>query len=160
MELDTYRLSVLAANAGTTDITVATNANAYELFLAAQEALSNFRVPKAGRVAFLTYGYFNMLKLDPSFVQSGDSSEISLVRGVLGGVDGIPLIPIPALDMPANVQFILVHPIAACAPVKLSEFLIHENPPGISGNLVEGRLYYDTFVLNSKAGGIYVSASA
>jgi len=117
-ELDTYRLSVLAANAGTFDVTVATTENAYQLFLAAQEAMGNGRVPKVGRVAFCTYAYFNMLKLDPSFVQSGDMSEISLVRGIMGGVDGIPLIPVPSLDMPSDVQFILVHPMAACAPVK------------------------------------------
>ena len=157
---DTYRLGVLAANAGGSDDTPATSANAYELFLAGQEFMGNNSVPAGGRVAFMTFAYYNLLKLDPSFTQSGDMGEISLVRGVMGGVDGVPLIPVPSSRLPADTQFILVHPMAATSPVKLSEFFIHENPPGISGNLVEGRLYFDAFVLNNKKNGIYVSTSA
>lgn len=155
--VDTYRLATLAANAGYSDNVLATRTNAYELFLTGQERLGDRHVPAVGRVAFLSYAYYNFLKLDPSFVQSGDASEVSLVRGVLGFVDGVPLIPVPESRLPNNAQFILVHPIAACAPVKLAEFTIHDNPPGISGNLIEGRLYHDCFVLESKADGVYYS---
>ena len=157
--LDAYRLGVLAANAGNSDVTPATRDNAYELFLAGQETMGNSFVPMGGRIAFMTYGFYNLLKLDPSFVQAGNSSEISLVRGIMGYVDGISLIPVPSNRLPGGVQFILVHPMAACAPVQLSEFIIHENPPGISGNLVEGRVYHDTFVLENKRNAIYVSRS-
>ena len=158
--VDAYRLATLAASAGGDHTTVATAANAYELFLRGQEFMGNSRVPAVGRVAYLSYRYFNFLKLDPSFVQSGDTSEISLVRGVLGSVDGIPLIPVPSDLLPANTQYLLAHPIAACAPVKLAEFTIHDNPPGISGNLIEGRVNFDCFVLESKKNGVYVSRSA
>ena len=159
-EVDTYRLAMIAAGAGGSDDTEADASNAYELFLKAQEFMGNNKVPVAGRVAFMTYGYFNFLKLDPSFVQSGDMAEISLTRGVMGAVDGVPLIPVASSYLPADTQFILIHPIAATAPVKLSEYTLHDNPPGISGNLTEGRAYYDCFVLNSKKNGIYVSTSA
>lgn len=158
-EVDAYRLAAIAA-AVTPNITPATSANAYQLFLGGQEFMGNKMVPAGGRIAFMTFAYYNLLKLDPSFVQSGDMGEISLVRGVMGAVDGIPLIPVPSTRLPANTQFILVHPMAACAPIKLAEFVLHENPPGISGNLVEGRVYYDCFVLNSKVDAIYVSKSA
>jgi hypothetical protein len=33
---------------------------------------------------------------------------------------------------------------------------VSENPPGINGWLVEGRVVYDAFVLESKKNGIYV----
>jgi len=33
----------------------------------------------------------------------------------------------------------------------------HENPQGINGWLVEGRIYYDAFVLKNKKTAIYVS---
>lgn len=158
-EVDAYRLATLAANAGGSAAVAATTSNAYQIFLAAQEFMGNNHVPVGGRIAFLSFAYFNLLKLDPSFVQSGDASEISLVRGVMGMVDGIPLIPVPSNRLPANQQFILVHPIAACAPVKLAEFTIHNNPPGISGNLIEGRVYYDAFVLDSKRNAVYSSTS-
>jgi hypothetical protein len=34
------------------------------------------------------------------------------------------------------------------------------NPPGINGWLVEGRVVYDAFVLDSKKNGIYVHAES
>lgn len=44
---------------------------------------------------------------------------------------------------------------ASIAPVKLSSYRIHDNPPGISGALVEGRFKYDAFVLENKAVALY-----
>ena len=54
----------------------------------------------------------------------------------------------------------LWHPQAAVAPVKLFELHTHGDPPGISGVLLEGRFYYDCFVLANKSGAIYSSATA
>ena len=159
-ELDTYRIAQLSANAGHIETAPATTANAYTLFLAAQEYMGNNKVPAAGRIAYLSYGYFNLLKLDQNFVKQGDMSQAMLTTGVMGMVDGIPLIPVPASYLPVNTQFILVHPVAATSPVKLVEMQIHVNPPGISGNLVEGRIYHDTFVLANKKNAVYVSKSA
>jgi len=159
-ELDTYRLAQFAANAGGSNTTVADATNAYKLFLGAQEFMGNNKVPVGGRIAYMTYAFYNFLKLDPSFIKQGDLSQEMLTTGVMGTVDGVPLIPVPSSYLPANTQFLLVHPIAATSPVKLAELMIHENPPGISGNLVEGRIYYDAFVLDNKKNAIYVSTSA
>ena len=46
------------------------------------------------------------------------------------------------------------------SPVKLADYKIHENPQGINGWLVEGRIYYDAFVLNNKKAAIYLSKQA
>lgn len=135
-ELDTYRLSIIAANAGGHDTTAASATNAYKLFLAGQEFLGENKVPAGGRVAYTSYAYFNFLKLDPSFVKQGDMSQRMLTTGVLGMVDGIPIVPVPSSYLPTGTQFLLLHPIAAVSPVKLSELHVHMDPPGISGNLV------------------------
>jgi hypothetical protein len=58
--------------------------------------------------------------------------------------------------MPTKTDFFITNPVAAPAPIKFAEYRIHENPPGISGWLVEARLYYDCFVLNNKADAIAV----
>ena len=42
------------------------------------------------------------------------------------------------------------------APVKLTEYKIHTDAPGISGWLVEGRIRYDAFVLDQKKPAIGV----
>ena len=44
------------------------------------------------------------------------------------------------------------------APVKLEDYKIHEDPPGISGSLVEGRVCYDAFILENKKKAIYYQA--
>ena len=63
-------------------------------------------------------------------------------------------------SLPADCAFILTNPVAMCSPVKLADYTIHENPQGISGWLVEGRVYYDAFVLASKANAVYVHMTA
>ena len=70
-------------------------------------------------------------------------------------VDGVPVIVVPTAYLPENTAFVLTNPIACCSPIKLADYKIHDNPPGINGWLVEGRLYYDAFVLNNKKGAIY-----
>jgi hypothetical protein len=55
---------------------------------------------------------------------------------------------------------LITNQIATCAPVKLAEYKVHDNPPGINGYLVEGRVYYDAFVLDNKAGAIYKHLTA
>ena len=52
----------------------------------------------------------------------------------------------------------LCHPVACVAPVKLEDYKIHEDPPGISGSLVEGRVCYDAFILENKKKAIYYQA--
>ena len=54
-------------------------------------------------------------------------------------------------------NFIITHPAAMTSPIKIADYKQHENPPGINGWLVEGRIYYDAFVLKNKKTAIYVS---
>ena len=42
--------------------------------------------------------------------------------------------------------------------MKLEDYKVHTDPPGISGSLVEGRIVYDAFVLDNKAKAIYYQA--
>ena len=44
------------------------------------------------------------------------------------------------------------------APAKLEDYKIHQDPPGISGSLVEGRVNYDAFVLDNKKSALYYQA--
>ena len=78
------------------------------------------------------------------------------LKGQIGTVDGIPIIVLPKSYMPEGVEFFITNKIATTAPVKLSEYKVHDNPPGINGWLVEGRVYHDAFVLDNKKKAIYV----
>jgi N4-gp56 family major capsid protein len=158
-EIDIYRLTkwqaAAVANSGQSVATDITTSNAYSSFLQAQAYLDDNKVPVDGRVAFVTPGYLNKLKQDSSFLKASDLGQQKLINGQVGEVDGVAIVKVPTSYMPAKTPFIIVHKSAMCAPKKLQDYKIHENPPGINGNLVEGRVYYDAFVLDSRKKAVY-----
>lgn len=161
-EYDTYVFQTLAEKAtamGNLSTTELTKDNAYEAFLAGMERLGNANVPDQGRVAFCSYRFANLLKQDPAFMKYSNMSQEMVIKGVIGEVDGCKIVKVPSGRLPNGCAFILTHPIAATAPKQLDEYKIHDNPPGISGWLVEGRVIYDCFVLNEKANAIYYHGS-
>ena len=130
-------------------------ANAYEKFLDGQEALDNKLVPTEGRVAVVSTAFYKNIKLDSSFTKTGDMATKLSYKGVVGEIDGVPVIKVPSSYLPVNCEFIIAHPSATINPKKLTDYKIHRDPPGINGNLVEGRVRYDTFVLEGKKDGIF-----
>lgn len=163
-EIDAYRIAKLVAEAKTehTKVLAITKANAYEEFLAIQEILDNAKVPTGGRVCLCTPGYHNRLKLDEAFTKKGDMATQIAITGLVGECDSVPFIKAPTSYFPSNVDFIITNPIAMPSPVKLQEYKIHTDAPGVSGWLVEGRVRYDAFVLKEKkiAIGVHKATSA
>lgn len=158
-EIDTYRISKLVAGAPTANVikdVAVTKANAYEKFLAVQEILDNKKVPTGGRICMCTPGYYNMLKLDEAFTKKGDMATKIAINGLVGEVDGVYIIKAPKSYFPESVNFLITNPIVMPAPIKLTEYKIHDDAPGISGHLVEGRIRYDAFVLDQKKDAIGV----
>ena len=158
-EIDTYRISKLVAGAPTANVIkdiAVTKANAYEKFLSVQEILDNKKVPTGGRICMCTPGYYNMLKLDEAFTKKGDMATKIAINGLVGEVDGVYIIKAPKSYFPENVNFLITNPIVMPAPIKLTEYKIHDDAPGISGHLVEGRIRYDAFVLDQKKDAIGV----
>ena len=158
--IDKRRLSVMGANAGTTATTTVTSSNAYDMFLDGTVVLTDNSVSEVGRIAYVAPGYYKLLKQDSSFILASDMAQDMLVKGSVGSVDGINIIPVPTSYLPTDVQFIITHPQAVVSPIKLEDYKIHDNPPGISGWLIEGRVIYDAFVLNNKEKAVYVHKNA
>lgn len=158
-EIDKYRFAKICANAGTTATGGITKTNAYDVFLDGTTALVDNNVPTAGAVAYVSSAFYKLIKLDPAFIKQGDLAQNIALKGQVGAIDGIPLIVLPQSYLPTGVEFFVTNKIATTAPVKLSEYKIHDNPPGINGWLVEGRVYHDAFVLENKKKAIYVHKS-
>ena len=137
------------------DTTAVGKNNAYELFLKGQEVLGDALVPDAGRVALCSYKFANLLKQDPAFMRYGNLSQEMILKGILGEIDGVKIVKVPASRLPSGCNFILAHPMATVAPKQLWEYKIHTDAPGISGWLCEGRVLFDAFVLNNKADALY-----
>jgi hypothetical protein len=88
-------------------------------------------------------------------LKASDLGQKALINGQVGEIDGVAIVKAPTSYFPAKTPFIIVHKSAMCAPKKLQDYKIHDNPPGINGNLVEGRIYYDAFVLDSRKKAVY-----
>ena len=156
--VDKYRIATLISNApaDNTEVGSITASNAYSEFLKVQEDLDDALAPQGGRVALVTPAFYNYIKLDPSFVHDGDrATEISM-NGQVGWIDGVPVIKAPTSYFTAGTNFVITNAIAMPSPIKLQDYKIHIDPPGINGFLVEGRIRFDAFVLTNKADAIGV----
>ena len=158
-EVDSYTYGVICANAGhKPEAKTLTATNIYAEILAASQALDDTEVPETGRVLAVTPAIYALMKKCKDIVMETDVGNELRLKGVIGILDGMSVQKIPANRLPAGLGFLAVHPCATVAPVKLEDYTVHENPPGISGSLVEGRICYDAFVLDNKAKAIYYQA--
>ena len=134
--------------------------NIYTEILAASSALDDAEIPETERVLLVSPATYALLKKSPDVVMDTDVGQDMRLKGVIGNLDGAAVVKVPAVRLPDNFGFMLAHPSATVAPTKLEDYTIHENPPGISGSLVEGRICYGAFVLDNKSKGIYYQAAS
>ena len=158
-EVDTHVYGVMCANAGhKPEAKALTAENIYTEILVASQALDDAEVPETGRVLLVTPATYALMKKCKEIVLDTDVGQAMRLKGVIGNLDGAAVVKVPSVRLPADFGFMLAHPVATVAPVKLEDYTIHENPPGISGALVEGRICYDAFVLDNKVKAIYYQA--
>lgn len=129
--------------------------NVYAKFLAGQAALDDKGVPAGGRIAAVSAQTLALLKQDPAFILASEMGQKMKINGLVGELDGVKIVKVPSNYLPTNCAFIITHPSVTVKAEKLADYKIHTDPPFISGNLVEGRVYYDAFVLDAKKDGIY-----
>lgn len=158
-EVDSYTYSVMASNAGHKPAALAlTDSNIYEEIVKASQALDDAEVPETGRVLLVTPATYTLMKKSPDITLDSDVGQDMRLKGVIANLDGAAVVKVPAVRLPADFGFMLAHPVATVAPTKLEDFRIHQDPPGISGSLVEGRICYGAFVLENKTKAIYYQA--
>ena len=155
--LDKYNFAAWIKDCGqTVSAASITKSNALELVQDATEKLDEQACPDSGRTLVVTNNFFKLLKQNPNFVYTDKLAQDSMVRGKVGEIDGMSIRKVPNTYFPSGVVAMVVHASALLAPMKLKEYKIHTDPPGINGNLTEGRLMHDAFVLDAKADAIVV----
>lgn len=155
-EVDTYTYGVMCGGAGTKiALPDLTKDNIYQEIIKASNALDNAEVPETDRVLVVTPDIYMLMKQCRDIVMETDIGNNLRIQGVIGNLDGANVQKVPAKRLPAGFKFMLCHPCATVAPTKLHDCKIHQDPPGISGALVEGRIVYDAFVFRNKAKAIY-----
>ena len=155
-EVDSYVYGVMAAGAGTKPKAFTLTAdNIYDEITKGTNTLDNAEVPDESRVLIVSPDVYRLMKKSKDIVMETDIDSNLRKQGVVSNLDGAAVIKVPAARLPENCGFILCHPCATVAPTKLEDYRIHQDPPGISGSLVEGRVCYDAFVLDNKKMAIY-----
>lgn len=157
-EVDTYIYDKMVTGAGTAaEPAILTSVTVYSLILTGSKVLDDYEVPDSERVLVVTPNTYALLKQLTKFDNTDIGAELRL-KGVVGILDGMMVVKVPASRLPAGFGFMIAHPSATTAPVKLEDYKIHTDTPLSSGAVVTGRICYDAFVLDNKKYGIYYQA--
>ena len=155
-EIEQYVLQVWAEGAGkSTAGTAPTAETLLGLIQTGASYMNNHHVPKRGRSIFIAETYAAMLPNLANLTYLERLGSQALTENKLPRVAGFDVHVVPDTDMPTGVYFILQHKDACPFVKKLQTLKVHKDPPGINGNLIEGRVRYWAGVLSQKADGIY-----
>ena len=159
--IDKYAFTQWVAGAGTTakDGSL-TKSNIVEKIFAANAHFINNSVPMNEVYLYIPASKYNMIRLSPEFVGVDSLAEKILTKGVVGEIANFKVVPTPDSYFASTVNFLVCAKNSVLAPLKLEDAHIKQDPPGISGHLLEIRKIYDAFVLETKAQGVYVSSNA
>lgn len=153
--VDTYTYAVMVSGAGiTAEAAALTKDNIYTSILAGTEKMDDAEVPDTERVLVVTPVTYSILKQSTVFDNTEVGAEMKKL-GVVGFIDGMAVVKVPANRLPEGFGFMIAHPSATVAPVKLDDYGTHTDTPLSSGTIVTGRIVYDAFVLDNKKAGIY-----
>ena len=131
-----------------------TKSTIIETISAAVQKLDDASVPQSGRTLYVTAEMYGLIRLSPEFVGLEKLGTKAIAKGETGEVLGAAVVKVPTSYLPANCYIVLAHKNSVLFPVKIQDAKIHQDPPGISGALLEGRFLYDAFVLGAKCDGI------
>ena len=156
--MDKYVFGALAQKAGQIvgNSTALSKTTVVERIAAAVDYMDDNEVPQESRTLFVPAKVYGFIRLSPEWIGTDGLSKEALARGSVGMFMNMEVVKVPSSRWPAYVNFMVVYKNSATAPVKLNDTKLHQDPPGISGNLLEGRQYYDCFVFGAKADGVYV----
>ncbi len=121
---------------------------------------NNHRIPNTGRVLYIPASFTPEIMLSEEWAGLDNLAGKQLPTGVIGRCAGFTIVEIPDYLFDSNHYFTAVHESAVAFPYKLNSTKIHTDPVGINGAVIEGRQYFDVFVLGSKADAVYSAVAS
>lgn len=118
------------------------------------QAMDDALVPEDNRYLYMTAEMYKLVCTSDEFIAIDKLGEKSISRGECGDIDNFRIVKVPAGYLPDNCFMLATYKQSVIMPYKIQDTKIHQDPPGISGNLIEGRHYYDAFVIGAKAMGV------
>lgn len=159
-ELDKYRLNAWASKAGLTAVDESlTKSNIVEKIFTGGMTMSNALVPKKNRTLFIKESLYLHCKLADQVIGIDTLGAKAVKDGSVGMLDGMKVVPVPDSYFPESLNFMIKYKSSTVDPVQLKTYRVLTEQMGIDGDVVEGRIIYDSFVLTTKAKGIYTSTA-
>jgi hypothetical protein len=117
-------------------------------------------VPTEGRTLFISVDWYKLLIQADAVVALEKMGEKAVGKGAVGMIDGCIVKPVPTSWMPAGTGAIIKYKNCTADPVKLQNYDVLTKVQGFDGPVVQGRIYYDSFVLDAKKDGIVAIKTA
>jgi len=158
--IDRYRLGrwMDGAGLGAVCASALSKTTVIEAIMNGSAALSNALVPLTNRVLFVKESVYIACKLASEIVGIDTLGEQAVKNGRVGWLDGMPVVRIPDGYFPDGINFLIKYRGATVDPITLKTLRVQKAPKGYDADILEGRVIYDSFVLDSKLNGIYVHA--
>lgn len=154
--MDKYRLDAWAKGAGNsyTPAAAPTKNTILGYIIDANAMATEDLVPTNNRTLFISVGWYKLLLQADAVVNLEKPGTEAIINGAVGTVDGCVVKPVPTSWMPADVGAIIKYKNCTVDPVKLQNYDVLTKVQGFDGPVVQGRIYYDAFVLDAKKDGI------
>jgi hypothetical protein len=155
--MDKYIIDAWARKAGTIGVTASapTKSTIITLLKGAATALDNAEVPDNDRTVYIPATYHDMVQLSDEFQKVQTMLGQVLQKGYKGDIFGMKTIRVPDGHFPTSCYFLITYKNSVLAPNKIKMMRILTEVKGIDGSVLEGRNYFDAFVLGAKALGVY-----
>lgn len=153
---DKYALARFANMAGTIAAhSKPTKSDIISLIGEGMQALDDGLVPPDGRYLYISSEMHKLICLSDEYTGIDPLGAKAVSKGICGEVLGMEVVRVPESYMPKNCWFLITHKDSVLLPYKIADAKVHEDPVGVSGAIIEGRHYYDAFVLGAKCAGVY-----
>lgn len=158
--MDKYSFAQWMTNAGTRKtMSAPTKTTVVGALYDGLTAMDNAQVAENDRVIYIGATYYNLLRQSTEFLAVDPLAEKALTKGLVGSFGNCKVVKVPDAYLTGGF-FLITQKEAVLRPIKIKTSRILTDAPGIDGSLLEGRYYYDAFVLDTKKLGVYAAVNA
>ena len=162
--IDKYALNAWASHTGIgSGSGTLTSDTVAGFVLDAEIYMNDYFVPEEDRYLCISNAAFKHLRMAAEWAGCDSVIEKMMIKsgkGYRGDFSSFHIITVPASFLPEGVDFLAFQKNSVILAQKMRDGKIHQDPPGISGHLLEGRYNYDAFVVDTLKHGVYVHANS
>lgn len=151
--IDTFALGVYALLAGKVIDAGAslTSSNIIAKLTAMEDAMSDALMPMEGRYVFMKNANVSLFR--QALTNCDNITDKILLKGIVGKLGSLNIVGVPASWMPKNIEAVAFQSKSVVLPEQIAKAIIHENPQGFNGNVLEGRYLFGAGVVGAFCGG-------